>query len=192
MGESGLAYGGLLRAGEVISACRGQLLLPKDVGFSVSYALLTILEPKTRFTAARHQCAKIDMPDLLSLISLCFSELQPHQRLWPYTSQSLRTRFRSILQALGLPRVRGGRTKPLDLGSLRAGGATWMLNTTENAELSRRRGGWINAKTMEIYIQEVSSAMFLTSLDAGIRNNVVYLRCSLLSLNNAFLLWPLV
>lgn len=170
-----LAYGGLLRAGEVISACRGQLLLPKDVGFSVSYALLTILEPKTRFTAARHQCAKIDMPDLLSLISLCFSELQPHQRLWPYSGQTLRTRFRSILQALGLPIVRGGRTKPLDLGSLRAGGATWMLNTTENAELTRRRGRWINAKTMEIYIQEVSSAMFLTSLDAGTRNNLIYL-----------------
>ena len=50
----GLGWGALLRAGELISATRSQLLLPSDVFFSANFCLISILEPKTRFTAARH------------------------------------------------------------------------------------------------------------------------------------------
>ena len=49
------------------------------------------------------------------------------------------------------------------------------LSTTENAELTRRRGRWINAKTMEIYVQEVSSATFLLDLDTKVRETILYL-----------------
>ena len=66
-------------------------------------------------------------------------------------------------------------TKPLDLGSLRAGGATWGLMMTEDAELIRRRGRWISSKTMEIYIQELFASTFLMSLDPDVRNNILYL-----------------
>ena len=52
--------------------------------------------------------------------------------------------------------------KTLDLGSLRPGGATWILQQTENGEFTRRRGRWINQRVMEIYIQEVSSFQYLS------------------------------
>ena len=152
-----LGWGALRRAGGLASATRRQLLLPVDVNHTINHALLTILEPKTRFTAAKHQCAKLDAPDLLQLTQLAFGRLQKHQKLWHFSAQTLRQR------------------RCLDLGSLRAGGATWLLSTTENAELTRRRGRWINAKTMEIYVQEVSSATFLLDLDTKVRETILYL-----------------
>ena len=54
--------------------------------------------------------------------------------------------------------------RPLDLGSLRPGGATWLLQSTEQAELVRRRGRWISAKVMEVYLQEVGTAQFMNAL----------------------------
>ena len=170
-----LGWGALLRAGELVSSTRRQLLLPSDVYGTLDHALLTILEPKTRFTAAKHQCAKLDAPDLLFLVQLAFGNLQKHQKLWPLSAQTLRQRLKALMKALKLPLEKSSTHRCLDLGSLRAGGATWILNTTENAELTRRRGRWINAKTMEIYVQEVSSATFLLDLDQSTRESIVYL-----------------
>ena len=170
-----LGWGALLRAGELVSATRRQLLLPSDVYGTLDHALLTILEPKTRFTAAKHQCAKLDAPDLLFLVQLAFGKLQKHQKLWPLSAQTLRQRLKALMKALKLPLEKSTTHRCLDLGSLRAGGAAWILNTTENAELTRRRGRWINAKTMEIYVQEVSSATFLLDLDQSTRESIVYL-----------------
>ena len=169
-----LAWGALLRAGEVITATRRQLLLPQDVQFTIPHILLTIVEPKTRFSAAKHQCAKLDAGDLVQLVQLVFGRLQRHQRLWPFSGQTLRTRFRCILDALHLPKEKSDTHRALDLGSLRAGGATWLLNVTENAELTRRRGRWINNRTMEIYIQEVSSVTYLNDLDPATRSLILF------------------
>ena len=62
----GLASGGrhagvsVGRIGEVVVARRKDLLLPQDVGDTIDFILVSIAEPKTRSTAARHQSVKID------------------------------------------------------------------------------------------------------------------------------------
>ena len=63
--------------------------------------------------------------------------------------------------------------KPLDLGSMRAGGATWLLHATENGKFVRRRGRWLNARIMEIYIQEVSSVLFLSKLQDHVADKIL-------------------
>ena len=68
------------------------------------------------------------------------------------------SRFKQLLAALGLQAT---TTKSLELSSLRPGAATWLLTVAENAELTRRRGGWISPKVMEIYVQETSAARFM-------------------------------
>ena len=78
-----LGFGGLCRAGEIISATRRLLLLPADLHFTTHYALLSIIEPKTRFNSAKHQVAKIDQPDMLDILHIGFSKLDKRQRLWP-------------------------------------------------------------------------------------------------------------
>ena len=63
-----LAWGALLRFGEVFKAVRKDLLLPMDVGDSVEFLLIRIEEPKTRYRAARHQSGKMEQPDLISVV----------------------------------------------------------------------------------------------------------------------------
>ena len=174
-GMMALTWGSLLRVGEFCAAVRGDLLLPEDTNFTNRFSLLAIREPKTRFSAARHQSAKLDVGDLLEVVSLAFSDLQRNQRLWPHSAQTLRTRFRQLLEALKLPTVNQVGNRALDLGSLRPGGATWLLQQFESGELVQRRGRWMNYKVMQIYIQEVGAFQYLASLDKECRSRVLSL-----------------
>ena len=125
------------------------------------------------YSAARHQCSKIDAPDLLRVLSVAFSRLAPRERLWPMSGQTLRLRFKAILTALNLTTVHPGM-QSLDLASLRPGGATWLLQVTEQSELVRRRGRWVTAKVMEVYLQEMSAARYLNCLDDGPESKTVW------------------
>ena len=163
-GAIAFCFGGLLRPGEMITATRRQLLLPSDVAGSIPYALLSILEPKTRFRAARHQYSKVDVPDLLSVLEIAFARIGSSGRLWPYSGQTLRSRFQTVMKAIGLPITTLNGMKPLDLGSLRAGGATWLMQTTESSDFVQRRGRWINGRVMNIYLQETTALQYLKGL----------------------------
>ena len=171
-GALALTWGGLLRAGEMTSAFRRDLLLPFDTDFTNKFALLAISEPKTRFIVARHQSAKVDAPDLLRVLDLAFRHLDAHEKLWPLSSQTLRNRFKTLLASLNLSGPCIGNHRTLDLGSLRPGGATWLLQSTEQSELVRRRGRWISAKVMEVYLQEVGTAQFMNALSKDQRQRV--------------------
>ena len=172
-GVVGLTWGAVLRIGETLKARRADLLLPADFSDASNYAVLAISEAKTRFSSARHQAAKLDIPDLVRLVSLAFAKLDPQCPLWPFSGSTLRLRFRSVLQALSLPSSHSLGVRPLDLGSLRAGGATWMLSVTENSELVRRRGRWLTSRIMEIYLQETSAIRYVTSLTDDQRSLVL-------------------
>ncbi|CAE7042221.1 unnamed protein product [Symbiodinium sp. CCMP2592] len=170
-----LLHGDALNPGFITSPCRGRshLLLPEDTDHTIDYALFSIDEPKTRFRAARHQSVKVDQPDLLSVIALGLKDLAACERLWPHSGQTLRTRFRQICAALGLPTAPNAGRPYLELASLRAGGATWLMIVTENADLVRRRGRWLTHRICEIYVQEVSSVQFLPSLENDTRAKVM-------------------
>lgn len=163
-GVVALSWGAVTRIGEVLSASRRHLVLPADIGNTVGYALLEIQEPKTRFTTARHQAARLDQPQLLVILRMAFEGLSPDQKLWPMSPQTMRTRFAKLLAANGLSGLPSGLSRGIDLGSLRAGGASWLLLTSEDSELTRRRGRWISNRIMEIYVQEISSLQFLPKL----------------------------
>ena len=174
-GVLSLTWGSLLRAGEIIGAFRSQLMLPIDVDFTINFAAFSIPEPKTRHIGPKHQYSKLDIPDLLQIVEIIFGRMGKDQRLWPHSGQTLRTRFRTILGVLGLPVSRGPHGKPLDLGSLRAGGATWCLSVTEDAERVRRKGRWLSTKTMEIYIQETSANLYLANLPSDTKERIITL-----------------
>ena len=168
-----LAWGSLLRIGEVLNATRKDLILPDDVAGSISYTLLRIKEPKTRFRAARHQAGKMEQPDLISVVQLGFAKLKNSEPLWHLSGATLRHRLEKVLAALGLPYRSGQKPKALTLASLRAGGATWLITATESADLVKRRGRWASHRIMEIYLQEVSAATYLNDLDRHVRQQVL-------------------
>lgn len=169
-----LSWGGVTRIGEATAALRKNLLLPSDFGWTIGYVLLQISEPKTRYKAARHQVARVDHPQLVRVIELAFRNFATSDPLWPFSGQTLRGRFGKLLDVLGLSGPLGGSGRGLDLGSLRAGGATWLLLTSEDSELVRRRGRWLNSRTMEIYIQESSALQFLPSLNPRTRKLILH------------------
>ena len=169
-----MCWGALLRIGEATSAHRKDLVLPSDVLHAQSFALIRIEEPKTRMRAARHQAGKLERSDLVQLVSLAFEDLPRASRLWPHATQTLRRRFDLILERLGFSACREGQ-RPLDLGSFRPGGATFLLQQTEDSELVRRGGRWASAKVMEIYIQEVMACLFFPELPLATRQVVMAL-----------------
>ena len=167
-GVLALSWGGLT----VFAACRGDLLLPRDVHFTIHFALLQIKEPKTRYRGARHQVARVDQPQLLQVIDLAFEDLPKEEKLWPFSPQTMRLRFQKLLKAFELQGPISG-ARGLDLGSLRAGGASWLLLCTEDASAVQRRGRWLTQKIMEIYVQEVSSIQFLQKLRLPVREKIL-------------------
>ena len=120
----GLTWAGLLRIGETLMAKRADLILPRDAAPGTKFLLLRIQLPKTRGRSAKHQSARVDPHDAV------FGSLRADAKLWPFPAH--------------LPTVRSGGQRPFDLGSLRRGGATFLLNQTEDSELCRRRGRWIS------------------------------------------------
>ena len=167
-----LMWGAVCRVGEVLNATRADLVLPTDMEGALHAVMLRVGEPKTRFRAARHQVARMDWEDLVSFTIAVFDELKQQERLWPASPQLLRTRFKQLLEAMGLPTTHGPHGRPLDLGSLRAGGATHLLLATEDSELVRRRGRWLSSRTMEIYIQESSATTFYPRLPEKVKAKV--------------------
>lgn len=168
-----LGFSAMLRPGEIVGAFRRDLLLPKDSGYTMRYALLSIREPKSRFTYARHQTAKADSEDFLQIIELAFNDLSDAERLWPSSAQTLRQRFKTILRALHLPDESRPGERCLDLGSLRSGGATFIITATENSELVRRRGRWASNKMMDIYIQESMAIQYMKMIPEQARMTVL-------------------
>ena len=168
-----LGFGALLRPGEITSVFRRDVLLPSDVGFTTTAVLVSIREPKSRYSYARHQTAKADSSDLVKIIEMAFQDLREGEKIWPLSPQTLRNRFRSLLQALQLPTQHHLGNRCLDLGSLRSGGATFIISVTENSELCRRRGRWASMKMMDIYIQEVMALQYMKIIEPASRELIL-------------------
>ena len=168
-----LGWGGLLRAGEITSLVRSDILFPRDVEYTMRHVLVSLREPKTRFSGPRHQSAKLDFPDLVEVTEFSFGNLQPSQHIWPHSAQSLRTRLKQLLTGLGLQTAKDETGKPLDLGSLRAGGATFLMDYTEDSSFVMKRGRWSHLKTMQIYVQEVTSAAYMSRLDVKTKCRII-------------------
>ena len=159
-----LLFGALLRSGEVLAATRRDLIFPQDVAGTQDHILIRILEPKTRFRAARHQASRVEQPDLMRVISLGLFNIPRCDPLWPLSGSALRGRLTKVLQRLELPTKSGSIPKALTLASFRAGGATWLIAKSESVELTRRRGRWISVKVLETYLQEVSASTYMNEV----------------------------
>ena len=165
----GMCWAGLMRIGEILEARRSDVTLPCDAAPGVDYVLIRIREPKTRGRGARHQCARVDPSDLVSLITATFKSYSPEDPIWPFSPATLRRRFCQLLQSIGLPIKAIGTVRPYDLGSLRAGGATWMLGLTEDSSLVQRRGRWLAYRVMTIYLQEIQVVTAVPRLDPAVK-----------------------
>lgn len=119
--------------------------------------------------------SRLDAIDLVQLVALSFGQKAPSEKLWPFSGQLLRTRFKQLLSAIGLPAHTFHGEKCLDLGCLRAGGATFFLMLTEDPELVKRRGRWMASRTMDVYIQELNATVYFPRLPSDVKMRVLEL-----------------
>ena len=159
-----IGWTGLMRIGEVLAARRSELVLPEDSAPGTTFALVIVKQPKTRGRRAKHQAARIDQSDVIRFLSAMYGKCDQDFPIWPYSASTLRKRFSQLLQVLKLPTEKSPEMRRFDLGSLRPGGATWLLHKTEQPELVRRRGRWLSCRVMEIYLQEVLVATYVEKL----------------------------
>ena len=159
-----LGWTGVMRIGEVLASRRKDLVLPVDAAPGTSFMLIVVNQPKTRGRAAKHQAARVDQADVIRFITSLYRDAPAGSAVWPFSAATLRKRFSQILGALQLPTSKHGSSRPFDLGSLRPGGATWLLHQVEDPEYVRRRGRWLSSRTMEIYLQEVMVTTFIERL----------------------------
>ena len=164
-----MAWAGVMRVGEVLSAKRSDVVFPCDAAPGTSFMLISINQPKTRGRAARHQAARIDQSDVIRFLTAMYRDAPKDSALWPFSAATLRKRFVRLLSALQLPTSKTTSSRPFDLGSLRPGGATWMLHQTESPDYVRRRGRWLSNRTMEIYLQEVMVSTWIDKLQPKAR-----------------------
>eukprot|EP00435_Cladocopium_sp_Y103_P044820 s2497_g12.t1 len=170
-----LTWAGVCRIGEVLQATRDDLILPQDSAPGTFFVLLRIGEPKTRGRAARHQSARVDQEDIIRLLIAVYGKCDSTDKLWPLSAATLRGRFTTLLKALDLPTDSAGGARCFDLSSLRPGGATYILNMTENTELVRRRGRWLSQRVCDVYLQEVQVATYLHRLTGAQRGKILQL-----------------
>ena len=78
------------------------------------------------------------------------------------------------MKALDLPSGGFNNMKALDLGSLRAGGATLLMQVTESGDLVRRRGRWVSEKNMSIYPQETTALQYLKAMPENAHKKVLH------------------
>ena len=63
--------------------------------------------------------------------------------------------------------------RPLELASIRAGAATWLMQVMESGDFLQRRGRWANRKMMDIYVQEVTALVYLQRLPTQTKETVI-------------------
>eukprot|EP00435_Cladocopium_sp_Y103_P050220 s698_g15.t1 len=164
-----ISWVGIMRIGEVLCATRRDLVLPTDAAPGTSFALVMIHAPKTRGRAAKHQAARIDQSDVIAFLTAMYQHAPADTSIWPYSAATLRKRFGCLLSALGLQASGSGNGRGYDLGSLRPGGATFLLHLTEDSELVRRRGRWLSTRVLEIYLQEIQVCTYLDKVSPRAR-----------------------
>ena len=147
-----LGFFALLRPGELCGLTRAAILLPR-AGSDIKDLLIKVLAPKRRAGGARVEYSKIDAEFLPEVIIRLIEGLQPTERIWPGSPEQLVRRLRKIW-ALFLP-----SPKSFSLGSLRAGGATFLFNHwSEDSQRLSWRGRWRALPTLAHYVQELGAA----------------------------------
>eukprot|EP00438_Fugacium_kawagutii_P002055 Skav212336 [mRNA] locus=scaffold1488:19301:20410:+ [translate_table: standard] len=172
-----LGYFALLRPGELFKLKGNDVLLPNSISLGAPFAIVRLECPKNSRQMGRQQFAEVHHPDAINWMSWLVTVTKPSSPLWPSSPNRFRVMFRQLCAQLGLEGLK------LSPASLRAGGATWMLD--ERIEVSRIRfsGRWSNLRSLEHYLQVARAQQITLSLGP-----LIILRIKKLIQQHAFML----
>lgn len=164
-----IAFEGITRPGEVLSANRGDLLLPRDLLVEdPAVVFLQIRNPKGRrrgLGAVQH--AKIIDGRLALFLGRIFGRRERTIPLFPGSFSSYRKRWDAVLNFLKVPSKLG-----LTPASLRAGGAVRAYRANEEIARLMWRMRLRNIDTLQHYLQETGAASIFMELPGESRTRV--------------------
>lgn len=110
--------------------------------------MIRLRKPKNARQMGQQQFCEVHHPDAINWLAwIVHRRAKKDSALWPSTPSRFRVMFKTVCQKMMIQNMR------LSPASLRAGGATWMLD--EGFEVSRIRfqGRWTNLRSLEHYLQ---------------------------------------
>ena len=125
--------------------------------FSMSFQQTT---PPQHPPLAKQEVAKINFPDVISLLDAVFNVVSLLKRFGLLSAQTTRNRFKQLQVALDLDTRRRGCHIPY----LSAPWWSHVLPAPENGDYIRRKGHGVSAKLFEIYVQETVVATYQSRL----------------------------
>lgn len=172
-----IGFFALLRPGEMFKLVASDVMLPNSISLGAPFAIIRLCSPKNSRQMGRQQFAEIHHPDAVNWLAWWVTGLKSSSPLWPSSPARFRVMFKQLCARLGLEGLK------LSPASLRAGGATWMLD--EKVEVSRIRfqGRWSNLRSLEHYLQVARAQQITLSLSP-----LIILRIKNLISQHAFLL----
>ena len=162
-----LGFYALLRPSDIVGLHRSDLSLPDEHDNPQLGLMIRLRQPKRHVGGARVQYTRVDPEYLTPLISRLIRQMGRSERVWPASGQLLGRRWRMILSRL-IP-----VPMSFSLGSLRAGGATFLFGEL-NEDLTRLawRGRWRQINTLAHYVQELVASRISQAWTPAIRRRI--------------------
>lgn len=127
-----VGFFGLMRPGELLCLRARDVILPNSMLLAGEFAVIRIAKPQNARQMGSQQYVEIRHPDAIAWLSwLKCQSAKPDSLLWQSTATKFRVMFKHLCNALRLGSLK------LSPASLRAGGATWLVD--EGFEISRIR-----------------------------------------------------
>jgi hypothetical protein len=175
-----VGFFGLLRPKELFALTPSVIRLPTKVSFpSARVATITVVDPKNKGALGRVQVRIIRDPSCIAWLCWLCRGLPPGHRLWPGSRALFCKMLKTALDFLDLGNLK------LSPGSLRAGGATHLLETGVAVANIKFMGGWKSEHSLAAYLQEAEAAATLLTL-----SDTAATRLELILTQVNFAMWP--
>lgn len=153
------AFYALFRPREMFMLVRCCLKLPfRSLLGGGRVAVATILDPKNRAFMGRLQVRMVRDFAAIAWMEWYVEGMSPSAPLWPFSDHIFRVCLQTSLEHFGLEKL------GITVASLRAGGATWLLEQGTPLSNIRFAGSWASERAMSCYLQEAESASVLLSM----------------------------
>ena len=166
-----MSFFGICRIGEVLAACRRDLLTPTDLLDPKEKIYLRIVSPKTRNRGPRVQYCTFENQQLVPLVLAAWEHLQPGEKLFPHSAGTFRRRWDALMAPLGVEKFH-----KMTPGSLRGGGSV----AAHKRGLGIQEICWCmrlqHVKTLGYYLQEVTAVSILPQLKPNSRESILALQ----------------
>eukprot|EP00438_Fugacium_kawagutii_P025278 Skav207213 [mRNA] locus=scaffold1244:117168:117617:+ [translate_table: standard] len=132
---------------------------------------LQITAPKTRRRGARIQYATVESPEIIAILVKAWQLLPPDAKLYPLSPGAFRSRWNAVMKRIGIP-----SSAKLTPGSLRPGGAIALHKSGTSISTLLWRMRLQHQQTLAFYLQEMTAASVLPSLDEPTRQRIKVLQ----------------